>query len=213
MRPAGHPVAASVRLYRRLLRLYPASHRAECGRLMVQLFEDQLQAAWRRGGRRALAELWGRALLDTASNVVLEHLDRWSDPMRNGSRLLLAAAAAVLVVPFTFVVLNLLQYGLHLSIPWNPHDLLWPQVRFTEWRYLYDGVIVLSAPLALGLLFARQLQLRWRPQADALAWVVIRKGDRIGLGLMALCLLLMATMGLYFIGENLPCILGQRMAC
>ena len=133
--------------------------------------------------------------------------------MRNGSRLLLAAAAAILVVPFTFVVLNLLQYGLHLSIPWNPHDLLWPQIRFTEWRYLYDGVIVLSAPLALGLLMARQLQLRWRPQVDALAWVVIRKGDRIGLGLMALCLLLMATMGLYFIGENLPCILGQRMAC
>jgi len=53
----------------------------------------------------------------------------------------------------------------------------------------------------------------WRPQADALAWVVIRKGDRIGLGLMALCLLLMATMGLYFIGENLPCILGTQIAC
>jgi hypothetical protein len=29
---------------------------------------------------------------------------------------------------------------------------------------------------------------------------------------MALCLLLMATMGLYFIGENLPCVLGQRLA-
>jgi len=125
----------------------------------------------------------------------------------------LAAAAAVLVVPFTFVVLNLLQYGLHLSIPWNPHELLWPQVRFTLWRYLYDGVIVLSAPLALGLLLARQLQLPWRPQADALASVVIRKGDRIGLGLMAVCLLLMATMGLHFIGENLPCILGQQIAC
>jgi hypothetical protein len=78
---------------------------------------------------------------------------------------------------------------------------------------MYDAVIVLSAPLALGLLMARQLQIRWRPQVNALAWVVIRKGDRIGLGLMALCLLLMATMGLYFIGENLPCILGQRLAC
>jgi hypothetical protein len=213
MSPGAHPLAASVRLYRRLLLLYPASHRAEYGRLMSQLFEDQLRAAWRRGRRRALVELWGRALLDTASSVVLEHLDRWSEPMRNGSRLLLAAAAAILVVPVTFVVLNLLQYGLHLSIPWNPHDLLWPQVRFTVWRYLYDAVIVLSAPLALGLLMARLLQMRWRPQVDALAWVVIRKGDRIGLGLMALCLLLMATMGLYFIGENLPCILGQRLAC
>ena len=118
-----------------------------------------------------LAELWGRALLDTASNVVLEHLDRWSDPMRNGSRLLLAAAAAVLVVPFTFVVLNLLQYGLHLSIPWNPHELLWPQVRFTVWRYLYDAVIVLSAPARPGPALRP-------PVAAALA----ASGGRAGLG-------------------------------
>lgn len=207
------PWAVSALLYRWLLWLYPAEHRAEYGPLMQQLLEDQLRAAWRGEGRRGLAGLWLRILPDAAWNALLEHLDRWSEPMRSGSRFLLAAATAVLIIPFIFVVLNLLEYGLHLPIVWNPHDLLWPLVRDGRWRFLYDAVILLSAPLALGLLLLRQVQLRWRPQVGELAWIVVRKADRLGLALTALAVGLIVVMGLYFLGENLPCILGQRVAC
>jgi hypothetical protein len=64
------------RLYRRLLRLYPAAFRDEYGEEMPRLFAEQLWDARTSGGRKAIAGLWARTLLDLASTAPRQHLER-----------------------------------------------------------------------------------------------------------------------------------------
>lgn len=65
------------RLYRRLLRFYPADFRREYGDEMRRLFAEQLwDARQSGGGRRALVGLWTRTLLDLATTAPRQHLER-----------------------------------------------------------------------------------------------------------------------------------------
>jgi hypothetical protein len=67
------------RLYRRLLRLYPAEFRHEYENEMRRLFAEQLWDARRSGGgRKAIAALWSRTLLDLAATAPRQHLERTS---------------------------------------------------------------------------------------------------------------------------------------
>jgi hypothetical protein len=61
------------RLYRLLLHLYPAAHRAEYGDLMTIHFRDLMREARTRGMWR-IAKLWLRLLLDVARTAPAEHL-------------------------------------------------------------------------------------------------------------------------------------------
>jgi len=76
------------RLYRRLLRFYPADFRREYGDEMRRLFAEQLwDARQSGGGRRAIFGLWMRTIVDlavTAPRQHLERLDRVPQPV-NGS--------------------------------------------------------------------------------------------------------------------------------
>lgn len=81
----------SDRLYRLLLRLYPAAFYAEFAVPMAQLFHDQLRDA-SRGGALALWIFWLRTLADLLVTVVREHLER-NDIMRR--TVLMAAALLV----------------------------------------------------------------------------------------------------------------------
>lgn len=66
--------AVSERLYRRLLRVYPAAFRARFTDDMVQLFNDELREA--RTGRAASAGFWLKSLGDLVVASTSEHLRR-----------------------------------------------------------------------------------------------------------------------------------------
>jgi hypothetical protein len=83
-------VLRSEKLYRRLLGLYPESHRREFGPWMVQVFRDLCRQAYRQEGRRGLLKVWLRAIPDLARSAAQEHeyeVRRWmmNDEVQNGS--------------------------------------------------------------------------------------------------------------------------------
>jgi len=68
----------SERIYRRLLRIYPRSFRADYEEEMVRLFLDQLDEAERTRRSIDRASLWLRSFSDVAWNAATEHLRRES---------------------------------------------------------------------------------------------------------------------------------------
>lgn len=66
----------SERIYRRLLRIYPRSFRAEYEEEMTRLFLDQLDDAGRTGRSIERSSVWLHSLTDIASNAAAEHLRR-----------------------------------------------------------------------------------------------------------------------------------------
>jgi capsular polysaccharide biosynthesis protein len=66
--------SVSQRIYGRLLRAYPRSHRTEYGAAMQQLFRDQCRDAWNESRAWGLLRLWLRVLPDLASTSILERL-------------------------------------------------------------------------------------------------------------------------------------------
>jgi hypothetical protein len=70
-RNAGHE-----RLYRGLLRLYPAAFRARFSDEMVQLFSDQVRDAGTDGASAGVAGMWLRTLGDLAVTAASEHARR-----------------------------------------------------------------------------------------------------------------------------------------
>jgi RsiW-degrading membrane proteinase PrsW (M82 family) len=75
----------AVRIYQRLLWLYPPSHRREYGPQMAQLFRDQYRAALfgDAGHRRRSAGLWLEILLDLICSAFREHLTCQINRMKN----------------------------------------------------------------------------------------------------------------------------------
>jgi uncharacterized protein involved in exopolysaccharide biosynthesis len=68
------PFRLSQGIYQRLLRVYPARHRAEYGAAMAQLFRDQCRDAWQTSRHWGLAGLWLRTLSDLACTSILERM-------------------------------------------------------------------------------------------------------------------------------------------
>lgn len=73
-------VEYSCRVYRRLLTVYPKSHREEYGAAMLQLFRDQCRDAWSARRIHGLIGFWLRAMADLLKTSVLEHVSnfKWS---------------------------------------------------------------------------------------------------------------------------------------
>src|SRR5262245_13319809 len=63
----------SARVYRRLLKLYPANHRSEYGEEMAQCFRDLSREEVKRRGPLGLVAAWGRILRDLPASVFREH--------------------------------------------------------------------------------------------------------------------------------------------
>ena len=69
----GGPVAMSVRIYKVLVRAYPAPFRLEYGDEMAHIFGELAADAVRRGGTAGLVATWFRVLGDLARTVPHEH--------------------------------------------------------------------------------------------------------------------------------------------
>lgn len=123
------------------------------------------------------------------------------------------AGAAVLLIPAGFVLANVLQYVVGLSLPWNPYESVLNSVSGTPWRYAFDFTILASPMAAFGLLLLPNLRFSRSRVEGELASIVIRKGNTSALALMVGCGLVLGILGAYLLGENMPCILGQQISC
>ncbi|OHB85524.1 MAG: hypothetical protein A2V98_17410 [Planctomycetes bacterium RBG_16_64_12] len=72
-------VEVSVRMYRTLLRAYPAAFRRRYGMEMTQVFRDMAKAAARRRGALGLIALWFRVVPDLVLTVAVE---QWGETER-----------------------------------------------------------------------------------------------------------------------------------
>jgi hypothetical protein len=94
-------VSRQVGIYRRLLRLYPASFRRAFGDEMVQVFRDQMEDA--RSERLGTVRLWLRILGDLAGSSTHERME---DALNNHpvlTRALLVAIPAAILGGASFV--------------------------------------------------------------------------------------------------------------
>lgn len=64
------------RAYRVLLRLYPDVFRRDYGDEMARLFDEQLRDARAMHGRKAIADLWARVLVDVLATAPRQHLSQ-----------------------------------------------------------------------------------------------------------------------------------------
>lgn len=69
-------MSREVRLYRQLLRVYPASFRVEYADEMARLFAEQLDDAARSGHRLAVLRLWTDSLIDIAMTAPGHHIKK-----------------------------------------------------------------------------------------------------------------------------------------
>ena len=112
----------SERIYRRLLRIYPRSFRAEYEEEMTRLFLDQLDDAGRTGRSIERSSVWLRSLTDIAANAAAEHLRRENSvakrvdpgsaalavsPERTGPGVAIALALLVFTVPSIVAIVAL----------------------------------------------------------------------------------------------------------
>jgi predicted permease len=80
----------AIAVYRALLRCYPAPFRQEYGKQMQLMFDEQLRNAGQRGGRRAQAVLWARALVDAIKVGPTEHAHVLGQDLRYALRTMAA---------------------------------------------------------------------------------------------------------------------------
>lgn len=73
--PESRSVTLSVRLYRAMLRGYPAAFRAEYAEPMAQLFRDNCRRAHRQEGPAGVLSLWAHTLPDYARTTLEEHAE------------------------------------------------------------------------------------------------------------------------------------------
>ncbi len=101
-------VALSVRIYGRLLWIYPAGFRHEYGPLMVQVFQDCCRAAHTQQGGRGLGLLWSQTVHDLAATGLRERLSAWRE--RNRSMTPSARLARLWPWPVTLILALVVAY-------------------------------------------------------------------------------------------------------
>jgi DNA-binding PadR family transcriptional regulator len=83
---ARHPMSRSERLFRALLRLFPAEFRGDFGDEMTQTFREHRQDVLARGGTMALLALWRDTIRGIVATAPREHLDVLRQDVRYGIR-------------------------------------------------------------------------------------------------------------------------------
>ena len=179
---------------------YPSRFRSEYGSLMMRQFRDT------RGGN---IRFWMWIAHDTAVSGSRERLAEWREQM---SKIALIAAA-ILVLPFGFVVVNVLQYELGIPVPWNPYDSVYDQIHGSRWSFLFDAVILFSPVAALLMVFFSQVRFSAGQDKAVFARVEIQRASTLAYIVVGTSLALLGVMGLYLVFENFPCLLGQQVVC
>ena len=70
-------ISNSKQFYQKCLELFPETHRREYGRLMSQLFNDQMKKVQVQDSMFGFINLWLKTLTDIGANSVSEHFYEW----------------------------------------------------------------------------------------------------------------------------------------
>lgn len=122
-------LARHVRVYRRLLRLYPASFRREYGVAMVQVFTDCLREDTRDRRRAALTRVWVHVLRDLALSVPNQRIEALMSEQQTTTRL----AAVIVTVALTIVAIAALGWP---SILLLAAIAAWATYQYRHGRYV-----------------------------------------------------------------------------
>jgi hypothetical protein len=104
------------RIYRRLLRLYPADFRARYGNEMISLFREQLRDARSSGERGQIASLWARCIVDLVVTIPKQHFvkERQVSQVADGSPVVLVQVRPRSTTPRSRLVLAFLPLWIFL---------------------------------------------------------------------------------------------------
>lgn len=151
------------KIYRRLLKLYPAHFRGEYGEAMAQLFRDRMRTAGGPGGK---LRVWLHILGDLAVSVIREHQRPTPAPAGppNVFRLDRAGAGALMRRQVYGLLWSLLSAGVGALLAWAG-------------RAPYGLVICFSVPAAAALLGA--IRGRASARAQWSAFELVLEGDRL----------------------------------
>ena len=202
-----------MRLYQRLLWLYPRPFREEYGREMCQLFDDLYHDARHQGQGWHMLGFWLGMLRDLGKSVWAEHLFIWRNNMSRKQAVPYFLGVLLLIYSFSFAGFNILKYNLGVKIAWEPFAFITDNAQPTLFHVILNLLIVLGPVLAIALFALPMVSLRFDWQSDQFATIVISKGNRLTYVLIALCLLVGGIFVLYVIGENLPCLIGSQLRC
>jgi hypothetical protein len=202
-------IRRSLGIYRSLLWIYPRGYRDEYGADLVQAYRDLSREV---RGLRPLLGLWIHVTRDLFISAWTERLDARRNMMEMWKRVVMGIGAVTLAISLLFVGLNILEYELGIAISWNPFNSVLDSASGPA-RYLLEGLIVFGPLLAIGAFLLPHLQFRWKPSEEEIAAIGIRRLGGLSLLLTALAILVLLILGIYLVGENLPCILGERLSC
>lgn len=205
--------SAAQHIYGWLVTFYPLNFRRNYGPLMTQVNRDLTRDALAQSGLFGLISLWLEIIKDLASSVWKEQTDAWRNGMQPKTKVAIVVGSIFLGISALFVGLNLIQYGIGIDLPWNPFDKILDSTQGTPLRIVFDAVIVFGPAVAVALFFLPYLEFRWKPGEGEVAAIVIHKLEGLSIVLIGICVLVFGIMGLYLIGENLPCLIGQQVSC
>jgi len=203
----------STRLYQRLIRLYPLDFRRDYEIEMVQLFDDLCRDAATQHGLSGFIRLWLETISDLLKTAVREHHSNWRNKMQLKKTISLATGAIILAYSLSFALINILKYSLGLSNLWNPFASIVDNPQPTLFIELLNLLVIIGPVLALGLFLLPSISVKLNWRSDQLATIVIHKNGRLSMVLIGLCLLVGVIFTLYFIAENLPCLIGSQISC
>lgn len=206
-------IGLSTRVYRRLVSFYPAQFRDVFGEPMIALFDDLCRRAWRRSGPAGMAQLWVQTSRDLLRTLVIEYWSEWRHTMRWKDGVATTVGILLLLYAFSFAIVNILIYNLGFASLWNPFDAFLNSAQPTLFSQAMEALLVVSPALAMAFLLIPSLELHVDLQSEAWATIRVRRGSRLTLALIGLCLLAGLIFVLYLVGENLGCLFNQQAVC
>ena len=127
-------VRLSAKVYRVLLRAYPAAFREEYGAHMLQVFQDYSVRTYEQSGIQGILTLWPITLLDFFKSVIEEHLDKetfmTNEKYIRFSGWSLMAGGVVMMIAFGFGGLYETPFG-RTSVYEIGQAILWSLVMLT----------------------------------------------------------------------------------
>lgn len=204
---------AAQRVYGWLLTFYPLKFRSNYGPLMTQVNRDLTRDAMAQSGFLSLISLWLETIKDLVSSIWKEQFDAWRRDMPPKTRIAFLIGSIFLGISALFVIVNVLQYEIGINLAWNPFDIVLERTKDTPLRLVFDAVILFGPAVAVGLFILPHVEIRLRPGEDELAAIVIHKVEGLSLLLIGLSVLVLGIIGLYLVGENLACLIGQQVSC
>lgn len=112
------------RIYRRLLRLYPASFQARYAEPMAQLFADQLRDARRAGAPAGPLRLWLRTAGDLFASATSEHLRKDRTVAHSAATVPSISARALGIAGVLAGVVLIVPYLVTIDETWFPPRIM-----------------------------------------------------------------------------------------